>query len=297
MLSIGAFRDAFIATQDDVRSVYRQRDYRRELVSSPTTAYWYRDFADASYVFSGSLSADGLTIAVANYVATSNPGSLPPYHWVAPVGTTPPASTANASASTAVFAWVVSVTQGGTNRIAQADIVPSVVGSATSPVSIVLSTAMAQFDAGAAVEVVAYAPIICRVQYAPFAMPGSWSQFGDVLMTMERCQPGSLVGRFYGGKRDAGNANENAIGGYFDTLGITRALMMQSVTTSPVAPLTGGLTHRINYEDLQRLSVPSERSTWETIGFEWWEGNAWQPLAVKAVSMEKRSTDNAKAVI
>ncbi len=118
--------------------------------------------------------------------------------------------------------------------------------------------------------------------------------FGDVLMTMERCQPGWLIGRFFSGKRDCGDGNAVAPGYYSDIFGITRALMMASITTASAAPLTNGLTRKMNFEDVQRFTTPAERANWQTLGFEWWEGNAWQPLAVKAVTVDKRPTENAK---
>jgi len=291
MLTIGAFRDSFISANDGARGVYRQRDYRRDLATSPTSAYWYRNFADASYTFSGSLTADGLTINVAQYDATSNPGTVPPYHWVAPRG-----EVTNIAAGSATFAWVFEVTQGGTTRICQGDLSVTTVGSATSALTMTLAASITQFDAGANVTVVGHAPIISRILYSPTVVPGTNNNFGDILITMERCQPGWVVGRFFG-RTDFGNANELATGYYFDDKGITRALLMGQTAAAGIsssAPLTNGLSRRFRYEDVQRFVVPSERASGQTLSFEWWEGNAWQPLSVKAVTIDNRPNDNSK---
>ncbi len=284
MLALGAFRDSFISTADSVRSVYRQRDFRRDLATTPTTALWYRNFSDSTYSFSGVLSANKLSVAVSAYNATVNPGVYPPYNWIPPVG-----AVDNATNNAATFAWVLEVTQGSITATAQGTVAPTTLGSATSPVTITLATAASSLTAGS-VTVVAYAPIICRVQYAPFAAPGSNAQFGGVLVTAERAQPGWMIGRFFN-RRDFGDANIYADGPYTDDAGVSRALIMPSLTSS-----NNGLGANMAYHDVQRFAVPSERATDQILGVELWEGNAWQPFAIKVVSLDKRPTDNEKIV-
>jgi hypothetical protein len=284
MLAIGSYLDSFVATGDSARSVYRQRDYRRSLSSSPTTALWYRDFSDAAYEFSGTLNAAKTSISVSAYDATVNPGEVPPYEWVPPAG-----AIADASNDLATFAWVAEVTQSAVTLTVQATVAPTVAGSATSPVTISLNTELTDFVAGS-VTVVAYAPIICRVQYAPSAAPGSNAFFGDMLATIERAQPGWLIARFFN-RQDYANASVAAVGQYRDTYGVSRALLMPSITAT-----NNGIGADMAYHDAQRFFVPSERATDQMLGVEIWEGNAWQPLAIKSVSPDRRPTENAKVV-
>jgi hypothetical protein len=109
-----------------------------------------------------------------------------------------------------------------------------------------------------------------------------------VLLTLERCHPGWLVGLFYG-RQDLGSAAYTAIGSYSEDKGTVRAVLMPSLTTTDY-----GISDEISYENVQRFAVPSERATGQTLSMEFWSGMAWQPFAIKAVTVETRSTDNSK---
>lgn len=278
ILSVGAFRDGFIVSNPSTRSVGRQRNYSR------TSTSWYKSYSDFAYTMSGTVSA-GAQAITASLVTASNPGSYSPYVWTPPTGAIVDANNAAAS-----FCWAFELVQGATTEVAQGTISQGT-GSATQSITITLTTALTSIVAGALTSITAYPPIICRVQYAPSAAPGSNAMFGDMLVTVERCQPGWLIARFFN-RNDFGNASIPADGDYLDTYGVSRATLMASITTSN----SSGLGSLYAYHDPQRFFVPSERATDQVLGVEIWEGNAWQPFAIKSISPDKRATENAKVV-
>ena len=279
MLSVGAFRDGFITSNDSIRSVGRQRDYNRSSYS------WYKAFSDLSYNLVASVQSGLQSLSFQFYNATnSNPGPMAPKIWSPPSGLI--ADVNNAAAS---FLWSFEVTQGASSAVVQG-VVSSYTGSdPLEVISATLITPLTGFSVGALTTCIAYPPIICRVQYAPSVSPGSDAMFGDMLVTVERAQPGWLIARFFN-RNDFGDATIPADGDYLDTYGVSRANLMPSITVSNSSGL-GGL---YNYHDPQRFFVPSERVSDQVLGVELWEGNAWQPFAIKSVSPDKRVKDNAK---
>lgn len=276
MMAVGAFRDCFIASQDGSRSVSRQRDYSR------SSSDWYKSFADFSYTLSGTISADLQTIT-ATLVLVDNPGVYAPRIW-----SPPPGAVTDVNNAAAKFYWALDVTKDATLELAQG-VLSQGNGDASQSITVTLARPLTTLTAGAVTSLVAYPPIICRVQYAPSVSPGSDAMFGDMLVTVERAQPGWLIARFFN-RNDFGDATIPADGDYLDTYGVSRANLMPSITVSNSSGL-GGL---YNYHDPQRFFVPSERVSDQVLGVELWEGNAWQPFAIKSVSPDKRVKENVK---
>lgn len=275
MLIVSAFRDSFVFARDEQRGVYWQRDFRRE------QDVWRSNFADAAYSFSGTLAADLRTISVAQYDSTGNPGTLPPYKWTAPAG-----AVDVDTLDSVTFDWVLKVTQGGTTQTVQGTVTPATPGLATSAVTIVTNQALTL--AAGSVTVVAYAPILMRVTYAPTATPGSNARFGDVLATLERSLPGWVVGKF-NTRRDFGNNDTVATGEYMQTSGVCRAVQLASMTATAF-----GVTRKMSYADVVRIPTPAERAADQAMSFEVWLGAAWQPYALKSVAVSVDTLDTPK---
>jgi len=275
--TVGAYRDSFMVAQNGARGVLRQRRYQRD------GGDWYQDFADPTYALgTATLAADLQTLTISAYSMTVNPASLPPLRVDPPAG-----AVDSAGNDAADFWWVFSLTQGSVTAQAFGVAAVTTPSSATSAITITLSQPVTTLTAGT-MTVTGYPPIICRVQYAPFATPGGNARFGDALITVERCQPGYMISRFFG-RQDLGDATEQAIGWYGDSYGVSRAKLMPSITAGAF-----GVGSLISYNDVVRVPVARERAVGQTLGLELWEGVAWQPLAIKAVTLDKGDKDNAK---
>lgn len=275
----GAYLDTFLLAQNGPRSVLHQRRWQRDGTD------FYTDFADPAYSFGvATLAADLQTLTIAAYDATTSAGALPPIVVEPPAG-----AVASAGNDSAAFWWVFSCVQGSVTAQAFGTVSVTSPSSATSAITITLAEALTTIAAGS-VTVTGYPPVICRVQYAPFASPGGNSGFGDILVTLERCQPGWLVGRFFG-RQDLGDAATHPIGWYGDAYGVSRAKLMPSITTSGA-----GVGSLMSYDDAQRFATPRERAVGQTLGLELWEGVAWQPLAIKAVTVDKGDKENSKVI-
>jgi hypothetical protein len=275
----GAYLDTFLLAQNGPRSVLHQRRWQRDGTD------FYTDFADPAYSFGvATLAADLQTLTIAAYDATTSAGALPPIVVEPPAG-----AVSSAGNDSAAFWWVFSCVQGSVTAQAFGTVAVASPSSATSAITITLAEALTTIAAGS-VTVTGYPPVICRVQYAPFASPGGNSGFGDILVTLERCQPGWLVGRFFG-RQDLGDAATQPIGWYGDAYGVSRAKLMPSITTSGA-----GVGSLMSYDDAQRFATPRERAVGQTLGLELWEGVAWQPLAIKAVTVDKGDKENSKVI-
>ena len=281
MLSVGAFRDGFITSNDSIRSVGRQRNYVR------TATSWYKDYSDFAYTLTAVVDSGLRSISFQfGGGGLSNPGAYAPKVWIPPTG-----AISDVNNAAAAFLWAFDVTQGSITATVQG-VVSSYTGTnANQIISATLVSSLTGFSVGALTTCIAYPPIICRVQYAPSVSPGSDAMFGDLLVTVERAQPGWLIARFFN-RNDFGDSTVPADGDYLDTYGVSRANLMQSITVSNSSGLGGLYT----YHDPQRFFVPSERTSDQVLGVELWEGNAWQPFAIKSVSPDKRVKDTAKVV-
>lgn len=275
--TVGAYQDSFIVAQEGARSVLRQRRYQRDGGS------FYQDFADPTYSFgTATIASDLLTISVAAYDAETNPAELPPRVVDPPAG-----SVSGDGIDAAAYWWAFSITQGAVTVSVPGTIAVASPSSATSAITITLAQAVSGITAGS-VTVSGYSPIICRVQYAPFAAPGSNASFGDALAVIERCQPGYMIARFFG-RQDFGDATDQPVGWYGDAYGVSRARLMASITADDY-----GLGSLITYEEVVRFPTPRERAVNQSLGLELVEGVAWQPLAIKSASLDKGDKDNSK---
>lgn len=277
--TVGAFLDSFIAaTSAAPRGTLWQRRYQRD------GGYWYKNFAESAISQSDAvLSSDLSTIAIAAYDATGGAGSLPPRVWQPPSG-----SETNEKNELAEFLWSVVVTQGGASEDALCTVAVAIPSSPTSAMTVTLHQPISTITAGT-VSISLLAPVIHRVQYAPFASPGDNAGFGDFLVTAERAQPGWLVARFFG-RQDLGDATEQAVGWMKDDAGISRAILMPSLTSAADSGISGAL----KYSDVQRFSTPDKRANDQVLGLEIWHGCAWDPFALKAVTVQKSERENSK---
>lgn len=276
--TVGAFLDSFVVgTSATPRGVLWQRRYQRDGGS------WYKNFAESAINQSGVLAADLSTIAVSAYSVSGAAGSLPPRIWQLPSG-----SETNERNELAEFLWSVVVTQGGTTEDALCTVAVADPESATSAMTVTTHQPLTTIAAGT-VTITLRAPVIHRVQYAPFASPGDNAGFGDFLVTVERAQPGWLVGRFFG-RQDLGDATEQAVGWMSDDAGISRAVLMPSLTSAG----SSGISDQMKYSDVQRFAVPGGRANDQILGLELWHGCAWDPFSIKAVTVQKAERENSK---
>lgn len=288
MQGISAFRDSFVTNRDTARAMFRQRDWRRGtpivLPLLGVRPFWVMNFSDAKYTFEGVLAADLQTITVAAYSAAENPGVLPPNTWQIPSGSG--SVSVGAAFMTSQFPWALIVEDGA--AITLGSVVATNETDATSAITIVCNAAIGV--AAGSVTVEAFAPTLNRLQYAPSVRPGENSQFGDVLVTLERSQPGPFGVRFFN-RRDLGLGFYTGVGAFSDDYGVARVATM----LSNGRPVFGGTSSvYVGYDDEQRIPTPSERATDQQVAIEIWEGAAWQPLAIKAVTVEVRELGTGK---
>ena len=276
--TVGAFLDSLIAaTNSGPRGVLWQRRYQRD------GGYWYKNYAESAITQSGVLAANLSTIAISAYNVTGGAGSLPPRVWRPPSG-----SETNEKNELAEFMWSVVVTQGGTTEDALCTVSVADPTSATSAMTVTTHQPLSTIAAGT-VTLTLRSPVIHRVQYAPFASPGDNAGFGDFLVTAERSQPGWLIARFFG-RQDLGDAEEQAVGWMKDDAGISRAVLMPSLT----AAAASGISAQLRYSDVQRFATPDKRANDQVLGLELWHGCAWDTFALKAVTVQKSERENSK---
>lgn len=286
IIATGSFRDCFIVKANvalDARGVLRQRDFRRSISQGSGTFVrdrWITNYSDPTYSFSGTLLSDLQTISISSYDNSQNTGFLPPKIWSVPAGS-------GASINNSGFPWVIQITSGSVTATSPGFLSVDIPGLPTSPVTITTSSVISGISSGS-VTVKAFSPIITRIQYAPSIAPGSNVNFGDLVLTVERSQPGPLVARFFN-RLDYGSASITAVGAFTDNYGVARMAMMPSITTAD-----GGISSLISYSDVQRIPTPSERSFDQQLIVEIWEGAAWQPLAIKSCVVEERVLNNGK---
>jgi hypothetical protein len=282
MRFIGAYKDCFVTNYIGERSYFRQRDWRR------SSTEWYHDYGDMSWTVDGVLGADLQTITVSAYTAFSltNPTAFPPFN-----RTPPPGSTTAPSAAETDSRFILFCEQSPYNGYFQGTVAVATPALSSSAMTITATEAFspssAPFVAGS-ITVTLYAPILCRLQYAPTVTPGVNTTFSETVVSAERTQPGWLHARYFG-RGDIGSALETGIATYDDDQGVCRATLMGSLTSD-----FNGNDGKIAYNGVHRIEVASERAMNQSLVLELWEANAWQPLAFKAVVVEYTPKDNSK---
>jgi hypothetical protein len=231
------------------------------------------------------LAADLQTITVSDYTSSSvtNPMTIPPFNRTPPQG-----STVAASADDADSRFMLFVEQSGNTIYLQGTVVANTPGSSSSSVTVTTTEPLESPFVAGSLTVTCYAPIMCRIQYAPTVTPGVNTTFAESVVSVERSQPGWLHARYFG-RGDYGSALTTGIATYDDDQGVCRAVLMSSVTDDP-----DGDNGKLLYNSVHRIEVASERAMNQSLGLELWEANAWQPLAFKSVVIDYMPKDNSK---